>query len=180
MSEEIRRRLHKLKERFYYEALGKETLEHNTVSKPPYKSKTIEERREGALNYLVKKYFELKKREEEYIKKLQSYGRVRRWVYKRSRSLKNAYMFVKESIVEPSIIFAMTYSTALSMYLGIRTGPQIVEFTKGHVPLPFGYVLDVLILFPIGFSPGILSIVLNYYMEKKRLRRILENYAVKI
>jgi len=180
ISKQIRRRLHKLKQRFYYEVLRKETSEHSTFLNPPYKPKTIEERREKTLDYLVKKYSELKKREEEYIKKLESYGKIKRWAYKRSRNLKNACIFAKESIVKPSMIFAMTYSTALSMYLGIRTGSQIAKLTSRYIPLPFNYVLDVLILFPIGFSPGILSIILGYYLEKERLKRMLEDYGVEI
>ncbi|MDH5733637.1 MAG: hypothetical protein OEY88_07630 [Candidatus Bathyarchaeota archaeon] len=74
MSEEIRTRLYKLQERFYH-VLGKKTLEHNTSPKSSYNLKTVEERRREALDYLVEKYFESKKREEEYLKKLKSYAR---------------------------------------------------------------------------------------------------------
>jgi hypothetical protein len=158
----------------------KETLEDNTVLKSSYAPKTMEERREKALNYLVEKYFESKKREEELQKKLERYGRVRRWIYKRSITLKNVGTFVKETVVKPVIIYTLACSSVFSMYLGMTIGSQIIKFIESYVPPPFSFVLEVLFLFPIGFSPSILSIVLNYYLEKKKLKRMLEEYGIKI
>jgi len=178
MSEEIRRGLYKLKELFYYKVLGKKTLEQNT-SESRYKPKTIEERKEEAVDYLVEKYLGSKKREEEYRRKLKSYGKFRRWVFHRIMNLRNACMFVLETFVKPYILFAMAYSTYLSIWFGTKLGPNITKFTQTCVPMPFNHVLDVFILFPIGFSPGILSIILGYYVEKKKLKKILEDYGVK-
>ena len=88
-------------------------------------------------------------------------------------------MFVTEAFVKPNILFAMAYSTYLSIWFGIKLGPSITKFTQTHVSIPFNYVLDVLILFPIGFSPGIVSIILGYYVEKKKLKKILNDYGIK-
>ncbi len=144
-----------------------------------HRPETLVRRRAEALDYLVKNYFETKKREEEYIEKMERYGTVRRWIYRRSMNLKNNLTFVTRTILKPSIMMLMIYSTALSLYLGTRVGPEIAEFTRRYVPQPFNYMLDVLVIFPIGFSPGILSIAMNYYLEKKMLNRILQEYGVR-
>jgi len=179
MSEEIRTRLYKLQERFYH-VLGKKTLEHNTSPKSSYNLKTVEERRREALDYLVEKYFESKKREEEYLKKLKSYGKIRKWAYTGVMNLKGYFVFVKEALVKPFIIAAMTYSTYISIWFGMKFGSHITGFTQMYVPTPINHALDVLILFPIGFSPGILSIILTYYIEKRDLQRILKIHGPKI
>jgi len=180
MTERIRKYIRKLKKALYGFFL-KENPRSNMVLKPLSKSVvTLEERRGKALTYLVENYFETKKREEEYLRKLESYGRFRRWCYEKGNSLKYIGMVVKELIVKPSIITMMLCSTYLSIWLGITIGPRITRFTEMHIAYPFSYVFDVLILFPIGFFPGILSIILKYHIDKKKLRRILENYGVRI
>ena len=180
MSEDIRTRLYKLQERFYRKVLGKKTPEHNTSPKSSYNPKTVEERRREALNYLVEKYFESKKREEEYLKKLKSHGKIWKWTYIGVMNLKGYFIFVKEALVKPFIIAAMTYSTYISIWFGMKFGSHITRFTQTYVPTPINHALDVLILFPIGFSPGILSIILTYYMEKRDLQRILKMHGLKI
>lgn len=179
MTEKIRKRLCKLKKRLH-KIWGKEALGQIIVLKRPDKPEIIEERREKALGYLVEKYFESKRHEEEIRRKLESYGRVRRWVYKRSVQLKDAGMIVREVLVKPAVITLMAFSVFFSILLGMTIAPQIVKFTAVYIPNPFKYVVDVLILFPIGFSPGILGIVLNYYVEKEKLKRTLKNYGIEI
>jgi hypothetical protein len=171
-------RLSKLKERLQ-RAFGK-NLPEDAFSKLTFAQKTVEERREEAVTYIVEKYFELKKREEAYIKKLESYGTVRRWLFERSRSIKAADMIFKEIIVKPVIITMMMFSIFLSIILATMVGQEITLLTRMYLPNPFNYVLDVVILFPIGFSPGIMSIVLNYYREKKKLLRLLRDYSLEI
>lgn len=180
MAEKIRKGLDKLKKALYGFFL-KENPQSSMVSKPLSQSVvTLEERRGEALNYLVEKYFETKKREEEYLRKLESYGRFRRWCYEKGKNLRYMGMVFKELIVKPSVITMMICSTYLSIWLGMTIGARITRFTEMYIPHPFSYMFDVLILFPIGFFPGILSIILKYYLDKKKLRRILENYGVKI
>jgi hypothetical protein len=168
MIEEVRKRLCKLKE----------TLRGNATLKAPPKPKTSEERRQEALKYLVEKHFERKRREEEYRKKLESYGRIRRWVYTRSMSVKDAFMVFQEVIVKPAIMTIMICSTLFSIWLGTTVGQQFTKFTIHYIPSPFNYVLDVLVLFPLGFSPGIASVILTYYVEKRKIKRLLEDYGV--
>jgi len=175
---EIRKRLCKLKKRLH-KIWGKEALGQIIVLKRPDKPEIIEERREKALGYLVEKYLESKRHEEEIRRKLESYGRVRRWVYKRSVQSKDAGMIVREVLVKPVVITLMAFSVFFSILLGMAIGPQIVKFTEVYIPHPFKYVVDVLILFPIGFSPGIISVILNYDIEKKKLKRILEDHGIK-
>jgi hypothetical protein len=178
MAQKIRRGLCRLKESLHG-VFRKEKLHHSIVLRSSFSSpEAIEERREEALHYLVETYFELKKREEEYIKKLENYGKIRRWFYRRGMNLKYAGVIVKETMVKPAIIYAIICSTLFSILLGTAIGPQIAKFTAIYIPHPFGYVLDVLILFPIGFSPGIISVILNYHIEKKKLKRILEDHGI--
>ncbi len=180
MSEEISRLPQKLKTCLLQKRTGKEPSERIAVRKNLHRPETLIERREKALDYLVKNYFEVKKREEEHKKKMESYGTIRGWVYERSMNLKNILTFMTRTIVKPSIMLLMTYSTALSLYLGMRVGPQIAQLTGRYIPHPFNYIFDVFIIFPIGFSPGILSVVLNYHLEKKTLNRILKEYGLRI
>jgi hypothetical protein len=168
MIDAVRKRLCKLRE----------ILGGNSALKPSPKPRTMEERRQDALKYLVEKHFEWKRREEEYRKKLESYGRIRRWVYKRTISLKDAGMIFKETIVKPSIMVIMICSGALSIWLGTTVGQPVINFTRYYVPSPFNYVLDVLILFPVGFSPGITSVILTYYIEKRKVEKLLKDYGV--
>ncbi len=179
MAKRTRSYLCKLRERFY-EAFGKETSVQNTVLGRSGKFETLEERRKEALGYLVEKYFESKRREEEFRKKLESYGRVRRWMYERSMQLKDAGMIVREGVVKPFIITTIALSGFFSICLGTTVGPQITKFIETYFPFPFNYMLEVLIIFPIGFSPVILGIVLNYYVEKRKVKRMLENYGIEI
>jgi hypothetical protein len=168
MIEEVRKRLCRLKE----------ILGGNTAFKPPPKPKTMEERRQEALEYIVKKHFEWKRREEEYRKKLESYGKIRRWAYKRIIGLRDAGMIIKEVIVKPFIMTIMICSCVFSMLLGMTIGQQFSSFTRYYILSPFNYVIDVLVLFPLGFSPGIISIILTYYVEKRKIKRLLEDYGI--
>jgi hypothetical protein len=170
MIEKVRKLLRKLEE----------ILGEKTTLKPPPKRKTMEERRQEALKYLVEKHFEWKKREEDHRKKLESYGKIRRWIYKRSISLKDAGMIIKESIVKPFIMVLLIGSGAFSMWLGTMIGQQITKFTQYYVPSPFNYVLDLFILFPLGFSPCIIGVILSYYIEKRKMKKLLEDYGVTI
>jgi hypothetical protein len=168
MIEEVRKRLSQLKE----------ILRGNAASKVLPKPKTSEERRQEALEYLVEKHFEWKRREEEYRKKLERYGRIRRWIYTRSMSAKSVFVIIREVIVKPSIMTVMICSGFFSIWLGTTVGQQFSKFTLYHTPSPFNYVLDVLVLFPLGFSPGLISIVLTYYVEKRKIKKLLEDYGV--
>lgn len=180
MAQKIRKGLYKLKKNLYG-VFKREKSDPEFILEPVlFSPLTIEKRRREALGYLVEKYFEGKKREEEYLKKLESYGRFRRWLYKRAVSLKYVGIVVKELVVKPSILTMLICSTYFSVWLGTTLGPKVAEFSAMHISHPSKYVLDVLILFPIGFSPAILSIVLSYHMEKKKLKRILENYGIRI
>ena len=64
MSEEIRKSLGRLIRRSSSDAMGS-----NRVLRNSYEPEIIEERREVALDYLVKNYFEKKKLKEEYLRK---------------------------------------------------------------------------------------------------------------
>jgi hypothetical protein len=168
MLERVRKRLRK----------QKETLGANAVSKTPPKLKSMEERRQEALKYLVEKHFEWKRREEEYRRKLESYGKVGGWVYKRIMGLKYSVMIFSEIIVKPFIMTVLICSSIFSLLLGMTVGLQFSEFTRHLVMSPFNDVLNVLVLFPLGFSPSILSIILTYYVEKRKVKRLLEDYGV--
>jgi hypothetical protein len=178
MSEEISEIPNKIKMWLLDKRVRKGESDETSATKNLHRTEKKVERREEALDYLVKNYFEEKKREEEYKKKLESYGIVRRWIYKKRIELRNIFAFVTIVIIKPSILALMTYSTILSIYLGTRIGLQITDFTMKYIPLPFNYILDVLILFPIGFSPGILSIILTYHVEKKRVKRLSQEYGM--
>jgi hypothetical protein len=158
----------------------KEKLDDDFVKILLLTPEAIEERRKEAMRYLLKDYFESKKRREDYMRKLESYGKIRRWFYKRSKSLIYAGMFIKEVIAKPVIIFALACSSAFSMWLGMTVGPIVMRFTETYIISPFDYVLNVVVLFPVGFSPAIISIVLSYFQEKKKSKRLLETYGIRI
>ncbi|MDH5481625.1 MAG: hypothetical protein OEY22_01910 [Candidatus Bathyarchaeota archaeon] len=173
----IQRSLYKLK-KLLLKVHEKDGLEEPSALASLSRRKTVEERREEAVTFIIEKYFDLKKREEDYLRKLESYGRFRRWIFEKSRSLRTAGMIFKETVVKPSIIVMMVFSCFFSIWLGTVVGQPTTKFTQTYVPFPFNYALDVLILFPIGFAPGILSIVLSYYWEKKKLLRLFQDYGV--
>lgn len=146
---------------------------------PRVSSKDTEKRREEAMKYLVKKYYESKIREEEFRKKLESYGRLRRWISRRSSNLKIAGMIVKEIIVKPVGMTIAIMSVAFSLILAASTSPKIVEFIDRIVPFPCNVVIGVIVTFPIGFSPAIIAIVsYTYYINKEIKKRLKEDYGI--
>lgn len=182
MTIKIKSRLYRLKERLYKFVgrgpLKKETLEHDTVLKPPYKP-TWEERRKEAMEYWVKEYYESKMREEKLRKKLESYGKVRRWAYKRIRNLKVDGMIVKETVVKPLGMTIAAMSGFFSLILAASTAPKIVKFIHSVVPFPYNVVIDVIVTFPIGFSPGIIAEGLYvYYVKKEIKKRLKKDYRI--
>ena len=179
VSEDVRRHLSKIKQRFNHKILRKNIVvpRNNSQSNHPL---TLEERRREAMDYLVAKYYESKKREEDYIKKIRSYGKIRRWTYQIFQSIKEFLFFIKEIIAKPVIITLMAYSTYISLWFGTKYGPYVSRLTKMYIPSPLNHILDLLILFPIGFLPGILSILFTYYVQKRELRRILQTYNLKL
>ena len=116
----------------------------------------MKKRREEALDYLVTKYYESKISEEELRKRLESYGRVKRWFYRRSMDLKDVGMIVKESVVKPVGIAIMSMSGFFSLILAISTAPKIIRFIDSVVPFPYNVVIGLVVTFPIGFSPMII------------------------
>jgi len=138
----------------------------------------FEKRRKEAIDYLLKEYLETRKRREELQRKLKNYGPVKRWLYMRTMNLKTAGMILKETILKPVILCTAVCSGALSIWLGTVLQPLIMGSIDKYVAFPFNYILNVMILFPIGFSPAIISIVLSYFQEKKKVKRMLENYGI--
>lgn len=179
MANKIEKGLRKLKEHLL-KSSENEKLNDDFIKIVLLTPEAIEERRKEAMRFLLKEYFKSKRRQEEYMRKLAGYGKIKRWFYKRSRSLIFAGIFLKEAVAKPAILFAFACSGAFSMWLGITVGPMVIKFTEMHIISPFNYVLNVLVLFPIGFSPVIISIVVGYFQEKKKLKRLLENYGIRI
>jgi hypothetical protein len=138
----------------------------------------FEKRRKEAIDYLLKEYSETRKRREELQRKLQNYGPVKRWLYIRAMNLKTFGMILKETILKPVILCTAVCSGALSIWLGTVLQTLIAGSIDKHVAFPFNYILNVIILFPTGFSPAIISIFLSYFQEKKKIKRMLENYGI--
>lgn len=180
MSQEIRSRLYRLEVLFYHKVLRKKTVQYRGFVKSSNNPKSLEKRRRVAVDYLVNKHFEYKEREEEYLRRLENYGKLRRWLHIRYTSLRRRFTFTLDTIIKPSILIALTYSTVLSVWIGSRFGSGITKLTITYIPNPLNYIFDILILFPIGFSPALLSIYLNYYLQKQLLKRELEYYGIKI
>jgi hypothetical protein len=182
MTEEIKRRFYGLKKRLYqvFDKDSSKEMERGIVFKRPDSPEVIEKRRKEAMEYWVKKYHEDKRYKEELERKLGDMGSVDRWFYKRWLGLKDAGMVVKEGIIKPVGITSLMLSGGLSILLGITAGPYVTKFTGMYIPYPSNYILDVFILFPIGFTPGMLSIIGNYYLERKREKRMLKNYGLEV
>lgn len=146
-----------------------------------YIPKNSEERREEAFQYLVKKYYESKMREEESRKRLESYGRFRRWIYKRTKNFKIAGMIVKEIVIKPVGLALMVVSGWFSSVLTIFISPKVIEFIDSIVPSPYNQVVGVVAMFPIGFSPIIIAVVsYAYYVNREIKKRLKEDYGIEI
>lgn len=185
MAEKIRSGLYRLKERVYElvgrEPLKKETVEWNTDSKSSHIPKTSEKRREEAMGYLVKKYYESKMREEEFRKKLESYGRVRRWVYERSRNLQDAGMIVKETVGRPLFWASVALSGWVYMTIVPQITPKIMKFVDSVVPPPYNGPINVVLCFPVGFSFLVVPPAIYAYKVKRELKkRLREDYGIEI
>lgn len=176
MASEIKRRLQKIMQRKFFNSNHKS--EENRVKIVSFTPEAVEQRRKEAMEYLLRKYLENKKRQEELERKLNNYDPFRRWLYKRWRSLRFAGLVFKEAIAKPVILSAAVCSAVFSIWLGTTISPIIARFTQTYIFYPFNYVVDLLILFPIGFSPVLISITLGYLQEKRKLKRIMENYGV--
>ncbi|MEM2463804.1 MAG: hypothetical protein QXY07_03890 [Candidatus Bathyarchaeia archaeon] len=176
MASKIKKRLQKIMQRKFFSSNHKnEEIHVKIASLTP---EAIEQRRREAMEYLLRKYLENKRRQEELERKLSSYGPFRRWLYKRWRSLRFAALVFKEAIAKPVILSAAVCSAVFSIWLGTTLSPTIAKFTQTHVFHPFNYVIDLLILFPIGFFPALISITLSYFQEKRKLKRVMENYGM--
>lgn len=190
MAEKIKSCLCKLKEHlckvFRGELLNKKTLEHNTDSKLPYIPRTwevfpYEKRVEKAIEYLVEKHYESKKREEELRKKLEGYGTVRKWIYENSIKLKDGCDIFKQIILKPIGMTIAIGSGGLSMLLAITVRPMIVKLVGTHLPSSYGEVLGGITAFFIGFSPMFMSLSLYaYYVNKQIKKRLKEEYGIEV
>ena len=184
MAEKIKRRLQELKEHLEQllnvsrKHFKKETSKRHTYSNP--KRKTMEECRKEALDYLVKEYHESIKREEELRKKLEGYGRLRRWIYRKSMDLKVRGMVLKEVVIKPVGVTLVFMSGLFSWYLATATAPKIHKFIDNLVPPPLNKIVSLTTL-PIGWTPVI--ILGGYYLyvtEKEINTRLKEDYGLKV
>jgi len=134
----------------------------------------MEGRRKKALDYLVEKFYESKMREEEHRRKLESYGRVRGWFYKRSRNLRDAGMIFKEVILKPVGMALGVSSSVLSYLLAVSTAPKIHRFTNN-------VVVGGIITFSIAFCPIIIAESLYaHYVSKEVKKRLREEYGIEV
>lgn len=144
-------------------------------------SQTHEKRRKKALDDLVKKYLESKKREEALRRKLESYGFIRRWIYKRRAGLKQTFRFLKEAVVKPFFVIAFAFSGWITAMLATSVMPIVGPIIEVSVPLPFNYVLVFLLATCIVFSPFIISLEIYRYFQVKREKKMLrEEYGIEI
>jgi len=138
-----------------------------------------EKRREEALKYVLKKHFESKKREEELRKKLESYGRVRRWLYERWLKLKNIGFIFKQIVVKPLAMLLAIGSGGPSMVLAIIVRPHIVRFLSLFFPSLFSDLLGGITTFFIGFSPIFISLTsYTYYLDRQMEKRLREEHGM--
>lgn len=145
------------------------------------KVKTWEERRAKAISFLINTWIDSKRREEEYRKRMGSYGVFRRWLYRRAKNLKNVGMVVKEIILKPIAMFLATSSGGISLYVGTRFGSDFIKFVEHYIPPPYGVILYVPSLFCIGFLPPlIIPSILLYYTVKKEVKARLQEYGVEM
>lgn len=137
--------------------------------------KDLEKRREDALEYLVRKFYESKMREA----KLKSYGIVRRRIYKIGRGLRDAGMIFREAIVKPVGIATFVISCFLTLELAVLVSPKIVKFIDSLVPFPYNVIINIIVTLPIPFSPLIIGEGLYLYHIKKELeKRLKEEYGI--
>lgn len=141
----------------------------------------MEKRRKEAMEYLVKKYHESKKREEELKRKLESYSRVRLWMYERSMNLKDACMMFKELVVKPVGITIAVLSGFPSLILAASISPKITQLIDNAFPFPYNEVINIFVCFPIGFAlPMIAEVSYAYYVNKEAKKRLKEDYGIEI
>ena len=151
------------------------------LTAPMFDSHTHEKRRRKALDDLVRKYLESKKREEDLKRKLESYGFVRRWIYKRRAGLKQTFSFLREALVKPFFIMAFAFSGWITAILATSIMPVLGPIIEANVPFPFNYTIVFFLATCIVFSPFIISLEIYRHFQVKRERKILkEEYGIEI
>lgn len=139
----------------------------------------IEQRRKEALEHLVKKYFETKRREEELRRKLESYGKVKRWLYEKRIGAMQTLSFLRDAVVKPVFLGIFGLSGVFSAILATSIMPSAALFISSIIPFPLDYPVVILLAVCIAFSPFIVSMELYRHFEMKReKKRIREEYGI--
>ena len=185
MAGKTKRLLYKVKERlqnlFGRGSVKKETLERRTYSKFSCVLEIKEKRRKEAAEFLVRKYYESKRREEELRKKLESMGKVRRWVYKRITDFKDYSSFFKDAVGTPVglVVYCLTpFMAAIVTSASIWRIAPLIEL---NVPFPLNYAAIFITATGLAFSPFIISLEIYDYRETKRKKkRLREEYGIEV
>jgi hypothetical protein len=184
MADRVRKAISKLKNQLGRFSISQSTEQKRIASarKSPTSIRSLEERRAEALKHIVKKHREMKRREEELRKKLESYGRMQRWLYRRRAGLQQSWSFFKDFVVKPISIGLFGVSGMFSAILATVTMPRAAPLIQRLLPFPLLYYPIIFLLaICIAFSPFIVSMEAYRHVEMERQRkRLREEHGIVI
>jgi hypothetical protein len=144
-------------------------------------SKTVEERRDEALKYLVTDYHRTKERREELRRRIERMGPIRRRLYKGYVALKEVGYTFKEIVIKPIGLALFTFSGAASVLCATCVMPEAANIIDHTIPFPFNLPIVFTLANGIVFSPFIVSFELYSRREMNREKKILrDDYGISI
>ncbi len=140
-----------------------------------------EKRRKEALEFLVKKALESRKREEERKRKMERMSRARRQVYRVVFWLKGYSIILKECIAKPILLAIVGFTPTINLIFICALNWRVSEFISNNIPWPFSYPAIFLISVSWAFLPFIASLEIYRYREKRRTEKMVkEEYGLEL
>ena len=140
-----------------------------------------EKRRKEALEFLVKKALESRKREEEHKRKLERMGGFRRQIHRVVYWLKGYGIILKECIAKPIALAIVGFTPTINLILICAFNWRVGEFISNNIPQPLNYPVIFLISVVWAFLPFIVSLEIYRYREKRRTEKLVrEEYGLEL
>ncbi len=133
------------------------------------------------MDYIVRQHYSAKRQQEEFRRKLASYGKFRAFLYKRGRSLDLRLRVLTdvllELVIKPLGITLIALSGLASFYLATQTAPTIHAIIDGVLPFPYNKIVGTITV-PIGWIP-VLAVggYVSYKTERETRKRLKEEHG---
>lgn len=133
------------------------------------------------MDYIVRQHYDAGRRQEEFRRKLESYGKFRAFLYERGRGLNLRFRVLMEVLLElvikPLGITLVALSGLGSFYLATQTAPKLHAFIDGILPFPYNKIIGTVTV-PIGWIPVlVVGGYVSYKTEKETRKRLKEEHG---